>query len=256
MLLGQVWRQLLIDGNARGKLTARSTGISTRTTAYVAVASAYNVVADVVTGVDVDCTACLDNGGIALIAIGQLGNLAELGHLGFGGSDKFGHCRFKAADVVGVITAAGKPVLLSEFASGIGPGTGVAGTSAAEGTHSFSIAGLYAGVVQVVQCRGEVAAGGNGAALVEQIATADAQITASDNAGRCACSGHFQFFTLSNVPGMSCLAAAVVVVEFPVARTLYNHGGIDTAVAGSQNRTDVLYRARRQTHAAVALYRR
>ncbi|RMQ11764.1 hypothetical protein ALQ09_200009 [Pseudomonas viridiflava] len=55
-----------------------------------------------------------------------------------------------------------------------------------------------------------------------------------------------------------CLRAgfAIVFVELTVARPLYNLGAINTAIAGSQNGTDVLYRARRQAHAAVALNRR
>ncbi|WP_221179078.1 hypothetical protein, partial [Pseudomonas brassicacearum] len=53
---GQVRRQLLIDGDARGELAARSTGARAGTTAYVGVAGAYDAVVDVVLGVDVDRT--------------------------------------------------------------------------------------------------------------------------------------------------------------------------------------------------------
>lgn len=49
---------------------------------------------------------------------------------------------------------------------------------------------------------------------------------------------------------------AIIVVELAVARPLLDHGAINTTITGSQNRTDILYRARRQTHAAVALNRR
>ncbi len=68
LLLGQVWRQLLIDSNACGELTARRIGVSARTAAHVAVTSAYDVVADVLARVDVYRAAGLDNGGIALVA--------------------------------------------------------------------------------------------------------------------------------------------------------------------------------------------
>ncbi|TPG73529.1 hypothetical protein EAH74_32870 [Pseudomonas mandelii] len=160
---------IAIDGDAGGELVARSTGARTGTTAHVGVARAYDAVVDVVLGVDVDRTGGLDNGGIALIADGQLGDLAELGHLDFGGADEVGHCRFQAGEVVGVITAAGKPVLLSEVVSGVEPVTGVVDPFAAVHPHRFGIVGLYAGVGQVVQPSGEVAAGGDGAALVQQV---------------------------------------------------------------------------------------
>ncbi len=235
MLLGKVWRQLLINGNARGELTARSVGVSARTAADVAIASAYYIVANVVLGVDVDRTAGLNNGGIALIAVGQLGDLAELGHLGFGDGDEIGHCRLQPAEVVGVVTTAGKPVLLGNVASGIGPGTGVTGASATVHAHCFGIAGLYPGIVQVVQRSGEVTAGDDGAALVEQIAAVDVQITAGSDTGCRTGSGHFQFFTLGDFPGMSCLAtAAIIVVKLAIASPLIDSGGVDTAIAGGQ----------------------
>ena len=213
LLLGQVRRQLLINGNTRGELAARSTGARARTTAHVGVARAYNAVVDVVLGVDVDRTGGLDNGGIALIAGGQLGDLAELGHLDFGGADEVGHCRFQAGEVVGVITAAGKPVLIGEGAGGIKPAAGAVLPFAAVHPHRFGIVGLYAGVGQVVQRSGEVAAGGDGAALVKQLAAVDVQITASGDAGRRTGGGHFQFFTLGDIPGMSFLAATAVIKE-------------------------------------------
>ncbi|CAH0323647.1 hypothetical protein SRABI123_05731 [Pseudomonas sp. Bi123] len=248
---------MLVQGDARGELAARSTGARAGATAHVGVARANDAVVDVVLGVDIDRTGGLDNGGIALIAGGQLGDLAELGHLDFGGADEVGHCRFQAGEVVGVITAAGKPVLIGEGAGGINQAAGVVGPFAAVHPHRFGIVGLYAGVGQVVQRSGEVAAGGDGAALVKQLAAVDVQITASGDAGRRTGGGHFQFFTLGDFPGMSYHGtAAVIVVMRPVARTLINPGGVDTAITDGQQRTDVLYRARRQAHAAVALNRR
>ncbi len=93
--------------------------------------------------------------------------------------------------------------------------------------------------------------------MVEQITAVDVQITASGNAGRSTGCGHFKLFTLGYFPGMSCFAtAAVVVIKLAIARPLINPGGIDTAIAGRQQGADVLYCARREAHAAVALYRR
>ena len=131
LLLGQVRRQLLVEGHAGG-VTGCATGtggvgggFGARTD--VAIAQAHHAVVDTGLGLDVYCAARLNHGGVALVIAGNFGDFAELGVLFLHQADEVGHGGFKAAEVIGGVTGAFVPVFVGECGGGTEPAFRVLG---------------------------------------------------------------------------------------------------------------------------------
>ena len=167
-----------VQGDAGGELAARSTGARAGTTAHVGVARAYDAVVDVVLGVDVDRTGGLDHGGVALVAGGNFCGRAELRQFSFGHADKIGHSGLKTAQIIGGVARAFEPVLVGKITGRVVQPACVAGSFGAKYSGGFGFASLDTAVGQVDQRSRQIAAGGDGAALVQQVAAVDAQIAA------------------------------------------------------------------------------
>ncbi len=131
LLLGQVRRQLLVEGHAGG-VTGCATGTGGvgggfGTCADVAIAQAYHAVVDAGLRFDVYRAACLNHGGVALVVAGDFGDFAELGALDLHHADEVGHGGLKAAEVIGVVTGAFVPVFVGECGGGTEPAFRVLG---------------------------------------------------------------------------------------------------------------------------------
>jgi len=160
---------LLVQGDAGGELAAQSTGSGARTTAYVGVASAHDAVVDVVLGVDVDRTGGLDHGGVTLVAGGNFCGRAELRQFSFGHADKVGHSGLKTAQIIGGVARAFEPVLVGKITGRVVQPACVAGSFGAKYPGGLGFAGFDAAIGQVDQQGTQIAAGGDGAALVQQV---------------------------------------------------------------------------------------
>ncbi|MNN27912.1 hypothetical protein D3C81_1414630 [compost metagenome] len=119
--------------------------------------------------------------------------------------------------------------------------------------YGFGIGSLYTGIAQVVQRGSEVAAAGDGAALVQKVATFDVQVATCGNAGGGTGGGHFQLVALHDLPDTVAFAAAVAGVNAFNTPDFLDFGRVDACVADGQQRTDVLNRTGGQAHAAVTL---
>ena len=254
LLLCQVRGQLLVEGHAGGKCVARGAGVGARATADVLEAGTHHAVVEVVLGGDVDVAAGLDDRGVALVTGAQLRHATKLRQFGFGGADELAHGRRQAAEVAGVVAVAVQPVTVGERLGHVDPAAAIAGALGTKHAHGFGIGGLHAGVGEVVQRGAQVAAGGDGAAVVEQVAAVKNQVATGGDA-RCGTGGgDLQFFALHDLPDAVLLAAAVAGVDAFDAGDLFDFGGVDALVRDRQQRTDVFDGAGGQAHAAVALH--
>ncbi len=103
-LLTQVRCQLRIERNDGG--VARLAGVGFCAAAHVGVATAHDGVVDAVFGLNVDCAARLNDGGVALVRCCQLGSFREVGLFAFSATDEGGKRGFKTAQIIFVVTGA------------------------------------------------------------------------------------------------------------------------------------------------------
>ncbi|CRM34882.1 hypothetical protein [Pseudomonas sp. 44 R 15] len=131
LLLGQVWRQLRVEGDA-GRVTVGGAGAGRAgggfcTRPDVGVTRAHYAVVDTGLRLDVHRAASLNHGSVTLIIAGDFGDFAELGALDFHHADEVGHRGLKAAEVIGVVTGAFVPVFIGECGGCIEPASRVLG---------------------------------------------------------------------------------------------------------------------------------
>ncbi len=258
-LLRQVRRQLGVERHAGGVGSACGRGVGAGAGAYVVVAGAYYAAVEVVLGGDVDGATGLDDGGVALVASGQLRGLGVLRQLVVRGGDEVAEGGVQATQVGRVIARTVDPVLLGELLGFVFPAATVFGALGHEYPEGLRVAGDDALVGEAVRTDGQILAGTDGAAGVVDLPGNDAQVAAGRDRGGSAAGGDRQLVAFGDFVHRVLFGAGAIgniVVQVLVATDLDDLRGVLARIIHHQHRALVVQCADVEGHVAVALDRR